>query len=674
MHNNKYVIGIGCIGSGVGQAIIDSLRLSRLPLRTVGLGTNPFAYGAYDCDTYDYVKSIYDKGFIDNLISKCLQHKIDFIIPGMEDEVLLCAKNAHKFKDAKIKAIVSDEALISICVDKEKMGKELSKICDVFVKNYNKETIEQDIKNREVSFPLIAKPRAGYASKGIEIVRSLEDLARITDDHIIQELAIPAEDDVNYQFYMNHIEKKQNPQVSEISIQLVYSPEGQLMGRMSSYNKLKNGVPIEIVPCNNEYIWSIVDQLIPTLLKLGMKGPLNIQGRLTRQGFKIFEINPRFTGITGLRALMGFNEVEACVKEWLGIDKGRNLLTLNYNRFGIRQVADKSISVERNKEVESLSVKLNGRNIKEKKTVLITGACGYLGQNLIAKLCKEKMFEVWAFDLDKEKIKMVHGDRTKNKFNKEDISSGIIQLGNVDILLHLGFTRPYGLSQQIADSLRFTNELFSRAALHHIPAIINISTQSVYGTEGTLSLTENTPVNPQTIYAQAKYATELFLESAKTNLKTLCYSSIRLGTLAGGANGLVEVDFLSKIARRALKGETIYIVSGTQRTERIDIRDAIEAIVAMLKVNHRIWRPVYNLGSGKTYSLKEIAEKTINISLRYNGARKSKLTIENKEADIQPAIDSSLFYKDMNWMPKFSIEESIESLFIYWRKSGFPQT
>jgi len=383
MSRKTYTIGISCIGSGVGQSVINSLRLSRLPLKTVGLGTNPFAYGAYDCDAYDYTKSISEKGYVDNLIKKCKEHNIDLVIPGLDDEALIFAQNADKFNSAGIKAIYADEELISICRDKEKMSLELNRVVDVFVKSYNKETLSDDIASGKVKFPFIAKPRSGFASKGVEIIRSVDDIVKITEDHIVQELAIPRIDDPNYVFYMSHIAKNRNPQVSEVSIQIVYSPEAKLMGRMFSYNKLNNGIPIEIVPYDDDYIWSIVDKLTPVLLKMGLRGPLNIQGRLTENGLKLFEMNPRFTGITGLRALMGFNEVEACVKEWLDIDTGNNQLQFNYNRFGIRQTADKSIPIERNNEVLSLFKHLNNGIIKKKKTLLITVASGYLGQNLI---------------------------------------------------------------------------------------------------------------------------------------------------------------------------------------------------------------------------------------------------------------------------------------------------
>jgi nucleoside-diphosphate-sugar epimerase len=663
---NKVIIGISCIGSGVGQSIINSINLSRLPFTTIGFGTNPFAFGAYDCDRYDYTMNIHDDGFIDNLIQKCLEHKVDLIIPGMDDEALLYAKNMKKFQEAGIMALCAGEELIAICRDKERMSNELNCIADVFVKSFSKITLYDDIEVGKVQFPFIAKPRGGFASRGIEIIRNHDDLVKISEDHIVQELAIPLKDDPNYAFYMSQIAMNRNPQVAEISIQLVYSPESTLMGRMFSYNKLNNGVPIEIVPCENDYIWSIVDEITPTLIKMGLKGPLNLQGRMTEHGLKLFEMNPRFTGITGLRALMGFNEVEASIKEWLGIDKGRNKLHFNYNRFGVRQTADKSIPLERNREVEVLSKKINARPQKVKKTLFITGACGYLGQNLISSLVNEESFELWAFDLDKEKLKSLHAGKVTKYYDTDDLNSGAVQLGHVDILLHLGFTRPHGTNEQIAQSLLFTHELFTRAVAHHVPAIINISSQSVYGLENKPPWTENTPVAPQTTYAQAKYATELCLQSLSKNLNTLCFSSLRLGSLAGGASGLTAVDFLSKMCLNALQGESIRVIGGMQKMERLDVRDAIDALITILKTNPKEWKPIYNLGSGKTYSLKEMALKIADIASLLNIGPRPDVIIEEKNVDMHFGMDSSLFCSDMDWRPKYSLDDTITSLFDYY--------
>jgi hypothetical protein len=458
-----YTIGISCIGSGVGQSVINSLKHSRLPIKTVGLGTNPFAFGAYDCDTYDYTKTIYAPDYIEDLLEKCEKHSIDLLIPGLDDEALIFAQNTERFASVGVKAIYASEKLIALCRDKERMSLVLNPVADVFVKCYDKNTLKQDIAEGLAEFPFIAKPRGGFASRGIEILRDMNDLVKITDDHIVQELAMPRLGDPHREYYLKQIAQNKNPQVSEISIQVVYTPEGELMGRMASYNKLNNGVPIEVLPYDDPYVWEVVDSFTPHLLELGLAGPLNIQGRLTDRGLKLFEMNPRFTGITGLRALMGFNEVEACVKEWLGIDKGKNKLYFNHRLFGMRQTADKAVPINRNEKVETLSNKLEQTGHNRKERLFITGASGYLGQNLVNSLLNDKSYELWLYGREKVKLQSLYGDNVERYFDYEDYEMGRIPFGNIDVLLHLGFARPQKSNQEIAESLKFTTDLFSRA-------------------------------------------------------------------------------------------------------------------------------------------------------------------------------------------------------------------
>ena len=49
-------------------------------------------------------------------------------------------------------------------------------------------------------------------------------------------------------------------------------------------------------------------------------GPINIQGRLKNGVLLPFEINPRFSASTYLRAMAGFNEVDVLIKYILGIE------------------------------------------------------------------------------------------------------------------------------------------------------------------------------------------------------------------------------------------------------------------------------------------------------------------------------------------------------------------
>ena len=188
-------VGISSIGSGVGQSVINSCRLSSLPLYTVGFGTNPMAYGLYECDTYAYTKSFYDKGYIEDVIAKCKEYEIDIFFPGHDDDAHIISKHLGLFEENNIAVPVSRQSLIDLCRDKELMSNELNKMANIFVRSYDKTSFLAAYAQKEIALPVIAKPRDGYASKGIAIILKEDDFDHINEIHIVQELAVPHQDD-----------------------------------------------------------------------------------------------------------------------------------------------------------------------------------------------------------------------------------------------------------------------------------------------------------------------------------------------------------------------------------------------------------------------------------------------------------------------------------------------
>lgn len=664
MKNKMINIGISSIGSGVGQSVINSIRLSNLPIKTFGFGTNALAYGLYECDESVTSLSFYDSNYIEDTIQKCLDNNIVLYIPGHDDDAHICSKNLEKFENKGIKVIVAGENLLNICRDKELMSNELNKISNVFVRSFDKNGFLLALEKNEIQLPVIAKPRDGFASRGIEIINYKEDIVKITENHIIQELAIPNSQAPERDYYLKQLKKGINPQVSEVSIQLVADEKGEIMGKMISYNKLNNGVPIEIIPFEDEYVWNEVDKLYPKLKELGLKGPFNLQGRLTDTGLKLFELNARFTGITGLRAFMGFNEVEACIKQWLGIRTKEESLIFNHNRFGIRQTADKSIDFDRNSEVFDLYKKINKNIVKTKKNILITGATGYLGRNLVGEILLKygNDFDVWALSRDKQKVNSIFGDKVIS-FDISDFEKGILSMGNVDILLHAGFARPHCTTTETAESIVFSTSILTKAFQNQVANIINISSQSVYGQGSEIPWNENTEINTSTVYSTAKYSIEQLVEGLQKLYPHINVTSIRLGALTGGAKGLVNIDLLSKMVSKVLQGKDINVMGGNQIMERLDIRDAVTGIVSVLKNTDKKWNPVYNLGSGKQYSLIEIAEeiKQCAKELGYT----TDLEKQDSDNQLKFGLDIELFKKDFSWQPEYSLKDTILSLFNY---------
>lgn len=380
-------VGITSIGSGVGQSIIDSCRLSELPLYTVGFGANVFAFGSYDCDTQDTLPNIYAEEYIVELVNKCKNHKIDILIPGLDDELYTISKNIDSFTRIGVVPIVPSVEVIELCRDKIKMSNILNVISDIFVNSYDRDTLIDKYNKKQIKFPLIAKPRGGYASNGLFVINSEDDFRFINEQHVIQEIAFPCDSDYNYKSYISNLKKGIVSQVSEISVQFVIGKKGNVIGKCATYNKLKNGAPIEVIPYENSDLWATLDAIINYLIKIGLRGPINIQGRNTNNGFKFFEMNARFTGITGLRAIMGFNEVEALIKDFLDINPKVKELKLNDRRIGIRQVANRVIEADRNIELDKVVIGTGYKDWSKKgKTILVTGATGFLGQEIVKKL------------------------------------------------------------------------------------------------------------------------------------------------------------------------------------------------------------------------------------------------------------------------------------------------
>jgi nucleoside-diphosphate-sugar epimerase/biotin carboxylase len=663
MKNGKYCIAITSIGSGIGQSIITSCNLSLLPLHTIGFDVNPFAFGAFECDEFEEIPSINSDKYLSILIDRCIYNNVDLIIPGLDDELLILAESSKLFNENGIQVLSSSKKLISLVRNKDKVFKEFSQFEDFFVKSYSLSQIKKLLISKDIIFPLIAKPLSGSSSEGVYILLKEEDLTRISDNCIIQEIAVPKEGDPNRETYLKNLYAGRNIQVSEISIQVVANPNGGILGRMMSCNKLKNGVPIEILPFNDNNIWGQIDLILPRLKELGHKGPLNIQGRLTDKGFKIYEMNARFTGITGLRAIMGFNEVEACIKKWLEIGH-INSLKINYSRFGIRQVLDKVIVNDNSEKFKNSFDAINFNSSHNRKTVLVTGANGYLGHALIKRILKEN-YHIIAMGRSIEVLRELFKDyKDVSCVGVEDFYNSNLQLGQIDFLVHCAFARPHYSYEEIADSLHFTNLLFSYSIQHHIPAIINVSSQSVYGTNHISDWNEKDKPMPETSYAQAKYATELLIDNIQIINKHGNGTSIRLPALTGAANHVYKDEFLIKLIKKVICSEIIEVYGGTQRIDLLNVRDAADGIAVLLMKDYREWSKVYNLSTGKTHSLNEIIELICSI-----GKEKYDLNAKIKSVQAVPknsfGMDSKLFRYQMNWKSKYKLEDTIKSIFDY---------
>lgn len=291
------------------------------------------------------------------------------------------------------------------------------------------------------------------------------------------------------------------------------------------------------------------------------------------------------------------------------------------------------------------------------KRILVTGANGLLGSNLIPLLVNSKDYSVYTLTRSKQLIIQNYNNKNIKSYDLEDFANGKVPFDMIDIVIHLAFARAHKQERDIASSLQFTSDIFEIASLNN-SNIINASTQEVYGNEYNTSRDESSEILPKTYYALAKYSSELILKSY-TSFYNINSTNLRLPGLLG-----INTDsrMVNKFVKNAICDTPINITGGTQVFSQLDVRDAANGIIALLKIPSNKWKAVYNLGFKKSYNIIDIAQTVAKVAKKHK-LPKVKIKINKTDDTFFADIDSSLFYADTNWRPNYNMELIIENIF-----------
>ena len=98
----------------------------------------------------------------------------------------------------------------------------------------------------------------------------------------------------------------------------------------------------------------------------------------------------------------------------------------------------------------------------------------------------------------------------------------------------------------------------------------------------------------------------------------------------------------------------------------MDVHDAVSGIMAVLNNNPNKWKNVYCFGSNNYWNIIDIAKTAISIGKEFNFKNTEYIVDNSKEIVLDVGMDSSQFMQDMNWKPKWSLEDTIRSIFTYY--------
>lgn len=294
------------------------------------------------------------------------------------------------------------------------------------------------------------------------------------------------------------------------------------------------------------------------------------------------------------------------------------------------------------------------------KHILITGADGFVGHNLVALIMHNTDWHVTGIAPSEEFLEKQL--RAKNAYDPnrigfisiDDIRSRRADLPNADLLVHLAFSRRMKPNADIASSIDFAAAVCEKAKKARIPAVINLSSQGVYGDTEEIR-TEDTVPAPNSVYTTAKYATEKVFEAyfRDTDAKM---TQLRLDPIIQSQN-LVQA-----LCRQAMQDGVIKLRGGKQVFSYIDISDAVRGIFAMMNYESD-WKPVYNIGLDHfRITLTELAERIAVYSEKVTG-KTVRIELDEQDIALWSGMDSKRFMSDTGWSPLCSIDDMIAKIY-----------
>ncbi|HOJ67324.1 MAG TPA: ATP-grasp domain-containing protein [Candidatus Hydrogenedentes bacterium] len=298
MGDRRITVAVIGVGGNVSQGIVKALRQSPLSPRVVGLDLTPDQAGLYWCDAGWVVPRAEDPAFLPRLAHACRAERVDIILTGCEPVLDALADQRQAVESATGAMFpVPPPALYWRARDKWALLEWLREAglpTARAVLSEDRDGLES-LRNAQ-GFPLLAKPRRGGGSRGLFLVQDDDDLAYIARkrDYVVEEMLRSVGGEYTVGCFSNR--------------------SGDLQEMIVLRRELHLGTTYRAWVDDHPEVRAMVEALCRVLR---VPGPCNFQLLMTERGPICFEVNPRFSGSTAIRATLGFNDVDALIRERL---------------------------------------------------------------------------------------------------------------------------------------------------------------------------------------------------------------------------------------------------------------------------------------------------------------------------------------------------------------------
>jgi len=310
-------------------------------------------------------------------------------------------------------------------------------------------------------------------------------------------------------------------------------------------------------------------------------------------------------------------------------------------------------------------------NIKGKK-ILVTGASGFVGANLVRyflkkganiSILKRRQSNLW-------RIKDIAGQVSVYNADLLDHAGldRVIKRINPEVILHAatygGYVVQDNASRILKTNFDGTVNLLSSCLKNGFELFINTGSSSEYGIKG-FPMRESDLLEPVTVYGVSKAAASVYCQSMARKYG-LPIVTLRLFSPYGYFDD--KSRLVSYVILSCLKNKTVNISSPNSVRDFIFIEDVVNAYEKTMERSNEVGGAIFNIGSGKQCSIQRLAGMISramgnNIAVKYQIKPSARVEPRNWVADISSS------YAELDWKPRFNLEEGLKKAISWFREN-----
>ncbi len=305
------------------------------------------------------------------------------------------------------------------------------------------------------------------------------------------------------------------------------------------------------------------------------------------------------------------------------------------------------------------------------KTILVTGADGFIGSHLVEKLIEDghkvkafvyyNSFNSWGW-LD---------TLPKAILNQIEIFAGDVRDPNgvrtavkgVDMIYHLAALIAIPYSYHSPDSYVDTNvkgtlNILQAARDYNIERIIVTSTSEVYGTALYVPIDENHPKQGQSPYSASKIGADAMADSFYRSFN-LPVTIVRPFNTFGPRQSARAV--IPTIITQLLAGKTEIKLGALHPTrDLLFVKDTANGFVEIANSEKTIGHEI-NIATQQEISIQDLAQSLINIINPNAKIISDDVRLRPEKSEVERLLGAADKIKSLtNWQPKYNLQEGLK--------------